>query len=438
MIVLEATWAELEGGPDEHHRRAGRAPSQITFDWVNRDSGESHRGRIAPATRATLRGWLSELPRVEGAFAVEGCTGWRFVVEELQAAGLAAHLAEPAETSSLRGPKRRAKTDRTDARRRRELLEQGRLPWSWIPPGWVLDLRTTVRLGKTLVDQRTAWQQRIHAVLFHHGLPRPTQELLSPAPAPGWSRWRCRRPAARPWPLRWARSTTWTPSWTRSTVGCGPGSPPAGLPGADDRPLWDRGDHRPDHPGELGDVRRFGGGDQVVRATGLDITVYASDGKRSPGRLSRQGPEVLRWALFEAAKAAARPSLPDYAYYQQVKARQGGNRATLAVARKLVRRVRHTLVRWATPPSPRRRPCPVRGGLTVAGACPPTGKQMCRGQRPPAPAATAGPWTAPRPRGRAPPGHPSVSLSPDPGGSAHPDKAGRPHAHADHHHRGEG
>jgi hypothetical protein len=53
---------------------------------------------------------------------------------------------------------------------------------------------------------------------------------------------------------------------------------------------------------------------------------------------------VLRWALFEAAKAAARPSSPDYAYYQQVKARQGGNRATLAMARKLARRVRHTLL----------------------------------------------------------------------------------------------
>jgi transposase len=56
------------------------------------------------------------------------------------------------------------------------------------------------------------------------------------------------------------------------------------------------------------------------------------------------GPEVLRWALFEAAKAAARPASPDYAFYQQVKDRQGGNRATLTVARKLARRVRHTLL----------------------------------------------------------------------------------------------
>jgi len=180
-MIVQATWAESKevpmsiiGGLDVHR-------AQITFDWVDRDSGETRRGRIAPATRAGLRGWLGELPSAEGAFAVEGCTGWRFVVEELQAAGLVVHLAEPAETSSRRGPKRRAKTDRTDARLLRELLEQGRLPSSWIPPTWILDLRTTVRLRKTLVDQRTAWQQRIHAVLFHHGLPRPQQELLSGA-----------------------------------------------------------------------------------------------------------------------------------------------------------------------------------------------------------------------------------------------------------------
>jgi transposase len=326
------------GGLDVHR-------AQITFDWVDRDSGETHRGRIAPATRAGLRAWLGKLPRVEGTFAVEGCTGWRFVVEELQAAGWAAHLAEPAETSSLRGPKRRAKTDRTDARLLRELLEQGRLPSSWIPPTWILDLRTTVRLRKTLVDQRTAWQQRIHAVLFHHGLPRPTQELLSQA-SRGWLAGVALPPASRQLlgvalgqidglDAELAPIDRWLRTLARRQPGC--------------RALMTR--HygigaitAPTILAELGDARRFAGGDQVVRATGLDITVYASDGKRSPGHLSRQGPEALRWALFEAAKAAARPSSPDYAYYQQVKARQGGNRATLAVARKLARRVRHTLV----------------------------------------------------------------------------------------------
>jgi hypothetical protein len=43
---------------------------------------------------------------------------------------------------------------------------------------------------------------------------------------------------------------------------------------------------------------------------GLDITVYSSDGKRSPGHLARQGPPVRRRALFEAAKYAARACFP--------------------------------------------------------------------------------------------------------------------------------
>jgi transposase len=50
------------------------------------------------------------------AIAVEGCTGWRYVVEEITAAGFEAHVAEPAETQAARGRKKRAKTDRTDAR----------------------------------------------------------------------------------------------------------------------------------------------------------------------------------------------------------------------------------------------------------------------------------------------------------------------------------
>ena len=51
----------------------------------------------------------------------------------------------------------------------------------------------------------------------------------------------------------------------------------------------------------LGDARRFSSSAQAVRHTGLDITVYSSDGKRTRGHLSRQGPPILRWALFESA-----------------------------------------------------------------------------------------------------------------------------------------
>ena len=96
---------------------------------------------------------------------------------------------------------------------------------------------------------------------------------------------------------------------------------------------------------ELGDVRRFGNSDDVVRHTGLDITVYSSDGKRSAGHLARQGPPLLRWALYEAAKCAARPAAPDYHYYSAVRDRRTGGLATLSVARKLARRSCHILRR---------------------------------------------------------------------------------------------
>src|SRR6185312_1086641 len=76
------------------------------------------------------------------------------------------------ETAARRGNKKRAKSDRADARHVRELLMLARLPESWIPPEHILDLRSRVRLRHTLSHQRGEWQQRIQAVLYHHGCPQ--------------------------------------------------------------------------------------------------------------------------------------------------------------------------------------------------------------------------------------------------------------------------
>ncbi len=94
---------------------------------------------------------------------------------------------------------------------------------------------------------------------------------------------------------------------------------------------------------ELGDCRRFTSSDDAVRHAGLDVTVWSSDGKRTRGHLAKQGPPVLRWALYEAAVYAARPSSPDHAYYRQLRQRLEAHIALITVARKLVRRCYHTL-----------------------------------------------------------------------------------------------
>jgi transposase len=56
-------------------------------------------------------------------------------------------------------------------------------------------------------------------------------------------------------------------------------------------------------------------------------------GERRPGACCSTTP----------SHSARRPGSPDYAYYDQAAARLGGNRACLAVARKLLKRSYHTL-----------------------------------------------------------------------------------------------
>ncbi len=143
--------------------------AQITFDALDLESGEIHRGRIR-ATPEAVGEWVGRFPGEEVHVAVEACTGWLFVCEALREAGAVAHLAEPVETSARRGKKRRAKTDREDARWLRTLLAEGRLPEAWIPPAHVREWRTRARLRKTLVDERITWLQRVQATLFHHGI----------------------------------------------------------------------------------------------------------------------------------------------------------------------------------------------------------------------------------------------------------------------------
>ena len=95
----------IAGGLDIHRK-------QITFDYPGTVTGQVRRGQVSPAGRAHLRAWLARfVGRDDVAFAVEGCAGWRYVAGELAAAGITAHLAEPAGTAFARGRKRHAKTD---------------------------------------------------------------------------------------------------------------------------------------------------------------------------------------------------------------------------------------------------------------------------------------------------------------------------------------
>jgi transposase len=322
---------------------------QITFDYLDTETGQVCRGQVSPADREHLRAWLARFAGVgDVAFAVEGCTGWRYVAEELAAAGVAAHLAEPADTAFARGRKRHAKTDKTDCRHLRMLLAEGRLPECWIPPGHILEARALLELYHDLRAEHTAWVQRIHAVLFHHGAPALGAGTLRTAPGVAALRaaaaeWlspagqlqvatalevlealEARMHVVRHQLTDAARHLTGARVLAARLYGVGPVT---GLAIT----CW------------LAGKDRFSSSRQAVRFAGLDVTVWSSDRKGPPGRLSRQGPPVLRWAVYEAGKTHARTSAPDYRYYAAVKDRCNGKRAALSEARKILRQAHHIL-----------------------------------------------------------------------------------------------
>jgi transposase len=323
-------------GLDQHR-------GQITGEWIDSDTGEVQRARVAPADRAAVRRFLQRFRGCELEVALEATTGWRFVVEELRRVGAVVHLAEPAETAGLRGPKKRAKGDRADARHLRELLMVKRLPESWIPPDHILDLRARVRLRHTLSEQRGEWQQRIQATLYHQGSPQRRQlmtgdgrEWLASQPLPAAARETVTVALAMIDSLerQLAPLDKELRAYARRQVGCKALMAHYGI-----GPLV-----AVTILAELGDCTRFSSSRQAVRYAGMDITVHQSDQRRSPGHLSRQGPPALRWALFEAAQQTRRrSSSPDRGYYEQAAERIGGNRACLSVARKLLKRSYHTL-----------------------------------------------------------------------------------------------
>ena len=269
----------IVGGLDIHRK-------QVTFDYLDTATGEVRRGQITPADRAHLRAWLARFAgRDDVAFALEGCTGWRYVAEELAAAGVAAHVAEPADTAFARGRKRHAKTDKTDSRHLRVLLEQGRLPECWIPPAQILECRALLEAYHDLRREHTAWIERIHAVFFHQGAPRlgegalrtehglaalreaaaihlsPAGQLQVATALDMLAAIEARMDTLRRQLLHAARHLAGARALQAQLYGVGP---LAGLA----MTCW------------LGGAGRFSSSRKAVRFAGLDVTVYSSDGRR--------------------------------------------------------------------------------------------------------------------------------------------------------------
>jgi transposase len=292
--------------------------------------------------REALADWAMRWRGKLSAVAVAATTGWRWVARELQASGFDVRLVDRGQAKALQGRKRRAKTDRLDARWLCLLLAKQMLPEAWLPPAEIQELRDRTRLRKALVDDRTRWAQRLHALLTQEG-----------------------------WPCRRKRLLTRAGRWASSLVLGESAAAQVGLylrlletldveVAALESELrrFARQDRRCRAPegifgvgpilachllAEIGDAHRFRRARQITQLAGLDPVVEESADSRRRGKLARQGPPTLRWALVQAAQHAPRTTSPDRALYTAVERRCGSQRAKLTVAPKIGRRAYHLL-----------------------------------------------------------------------------------------------
>jgi transposase len=309
---------------------------------LDRVSGVSGEARFA-ADREALHVWVDSFEGRLGRVAIEATTGWLWIARELSGRGVEVVLLDPGEASALKGKKRRAKTDRLDARFLLSLLVAGIAPEAWLPPEEISELRTLTRTRKALVDERSRLAERVQALLFHEGWPCQRGGLLTVAGR------------------RWVDGLQ-LPGPTRLAL-------EALLRAIDElersvAPLNDELRQRAKHDprlvalqgiygvgpivashllAEIGDAHRFRQARQVVRLSGLDPVVLESGDSKRRGRLAKAGPPLLRWALVEAAQQARRSSSPDHERWQRIQQRRGTRVANLTVARTIAGRAYRTL-----------------------------------------------------------------------------------------------
>ena len=283
----------IVGGLDIHRK-------QITFDYLDTATGEVRRGQVAPPIGAPGRVAGGPVHGQDAHFAVEGCTGWRYVAEELAAAGAVAHVAEPPIP-------RRCEAASGTPRRTRPIpgtcgycwptggcpsaVSRHRTSWNagrcWRPittcgPGTLPECSAFTRCCSTRARRSSAGRGCAPARAWPRceraaGL-SPAGQLQVAVALDMLQVLEGHLDAVRRRLLAAARQLPGARELHAQLYGVGPITALALC-------CW------------LGGAGRFSSARKAVRFAGLDITVWSSDHKGPPGRLSRQRPRCCAGAL---------------------------------------------------------------------------------------------------------------------------------------------
>jgi transposase len=312
--------------------------SRKRLDWLALDREGARVGIGAlPPDRDGLDRLVQRLGDADQAVlaVIESMSGARFVHDRLERAGWDVRIANAAKVKGL--APLACKTDRIDCWVLAELARLDLVPEIWLPDPEIRAERERARFRLHLVKHRSALKNRVHSLLFQHGIPSPGSDLFGAA----GRRLLQRLALPEPWASTLTASLALIDTLDEQITTI-------------ERELRQLGaDHRYiplllTCPGigwilaftiaaEIGDISRFPTARKLVGYTGLTPKVEQSGERDRRGPLRKNGPDYLRWALIEAAHTAGRH--PHYRpIVERMRARHGKKRGSKIAAIEIARR----------------------------------------------------------------------------------------------------
>src|SRR5437868_13675044 len=312
--------------------------SRKRLDWqALLPNGERAAIGAVPPDRDGLTKLVRRLGDDEGVLAViESMSGARFVHDELELHGWDVRIADAVKSRGI--APLACKTDTIDTWVLAELARLELVPEIWLPDPEARAERERARFRLHRGTHRSSLKNRIHAILFQHGVPNTSSDLFGV----GGRTLLERLELPDPWASTVAASLELIDLLDERIAAC---ERELRRPGAEHRyvPLL------MSCPGigwvlaftiasEIGEIGRFPSPRKLVGYTGLCPRVEQSGERDRRGPLRKNGPNYLRWALVEAAYSAARH--PAYQpLRERMRARHGRKRGTKIAAIEIGRRL---------------------------------------------------------------------------------------------------
>ena len=325
--------------------------SRKRLDWRALDeSGSDVALGAAPPDRDGLDQLARRLGDTDVLAVIESMSGARFVHDQLERAGWDVRIADAAKARGI--APLACKTDKIDCWVLAELARRDLVPEIWLPDAAVRAERERARFRLHLVRHRSSLKNRVHAILFQHGIANGHSDLFGTAGRAMLER----LSLPEPWQSTVACSLELIDTLTTEINQCE--SELARL-GADHRYIA----QLVTCPGigwvlaytiasEIGDISRFQSPRKLIGYTGLCPRVEQSGERDRRGPLRKNGPTYQRWALIESAHAGLRWHQPYRDLAERLRARHGKKRGTKIAVIEIGRRQAHAIWHMLTHDEP--------------------------------------------------------------------------------------